>query len=151
MKAPSSAKELQWSKALESVRKDVECFFGVLKGRFRVLKLPIQYREKTDIDSMFMTCCILHNIIHAYDGRLEWERDVDWAGVDGRLDVTFADADADFTLFGRQKAAVPGMTLDTEEETEPDFFTLRRDLVEHHDCAKQAGEVTWLRSASEQQ
>ena len=78
MKASSSAKELQWSKALESVRKDVECFFGVLKGRFRVLKLPIQYREKTDIDSMFMTCCILHNIIHTYDGRLEWERDVDW-------------------------------------------------------------------------
>ncbi|CAN0447495.1 unnamed protein product, partial [Pylaiella littoralis] len=29
--------EIRWSKALESVRKDVECFFGILKGRFRIL------------------------------------------------------------------------------------------------------------------
>jgi hypothetical protein len=27
-------------------------------------------------------------MIHAFDGREEWEVDVDWAGVDGRLDVS---------------------------------------------------------------
>jgi len=33
MKAPSSVDEILWSKYLESMRKDVECCFGILKGR----------------------------------------------------------------------------------------------------------------------
>lgn len=28
----------RWSKCVESIRKDVECTFGILKGRFRILK-----------------------------------------------------------------------------------------------------------------
>jgi hypothetical protein len=34
-------RDIIWSEWLESVRKGVECLFGVLKGRFRCLKLPI--------------------------------------------------------------------------------------------------------------
>ena len=34
----------------------------ILKGRFRCLKLPIYLHDKPTIDSMFFTCCILHNI-----------------------------------------------------------------------------------------
>ncbi|CAM9511864.1 unnamed protein product, partial [Sphacelaria rigidula] len=49
-----------WSEALESVRKDVECFFGILKRRFRTLKLGIIFQDEDDIDNMFFTCCILH-------------------------------------------------------------------------------------------
>ena len=30
--------EVRWSEFLESVRKDVECFFGILKSRFRILR-----------------------------------------------------------------------------------------------------------------
>ena len=30
----------RWSKRMESVRKDVECSFGILKQRFRILKVP---------------------------------------------------------------------------------------------------------------
>lgn len=33
MKAPSTYEELRWSKWIESLRKDVECCFGILKGR----------------------------------------------------------------------------------------------------------------------
>ncbi|CAN0006671.1 unnamed protein product, partial [Sphacelaria rigidula] len=40
-KFPGTVMESRWSKALESVRKDVECFFGILKGRFRILKLGV--------------------------------------------------------------------------------------------------------------
>ena len=35
---------------VESVRKDVECVFGILKGRWRCLKL---YQTKKDIDNIF--------------------------------------------------------------------------------------------------
>ncbi|CAM9418251.1 unnamed protein product, partial [Discosporangium mesarthrocarpum] len=37
LKSARTVTELKWSKRLESVRKDVECFFGRLKGRFRIL------------------------------------------------------------------------------------------------------------------
>jgi hypothetical protein len=33
IKDPSTIAELRWSKWLESMRKDVECTFGILKGR----------------------------------------------------------------------------------------------------------------------
>lgn len=44
MKHTSKFKEGLWSKWVESVRKDVECVFGILKGRFRCSKLPIFYQ-----------------------------------------------------------------------------------------------------------
>jgi len=34
--------EIQWSKWLESMRKDVECTFGILKGRWRILKAVVR-------------------------------------------------------------------------------------------------------------
>ncbi|CAN0130248.1 unnamed protein product, partial [Discosporangium mesarthrocarpum] len=64
LKSVLTVAELKWSTRLESVWKDVECFFGRLKGRFRILKMPLM--EK--IDSIFFVCCILQNILHAYDG-----------------------------------------------------------------------------------
>lgn len=77
MKAPRSDKELRSSKRLENVRKDVECFFGILKGRFRILKLLILYRDEETINNLFFTCCILHNMLHAFDEIHLLEADVD--------------------------------------------------------------------------
>ena len=34
--------ETRWSEWLESMRKDVECTFGIMKGRFRILKVGIR-------------------------------------------------------------------------------------------------------------
>ncbi|CAM9878150.1 unnamed protein product, partial [Choristocarpus tenellus] len=52
------------SERVESVRKDVECFFGKVKGRFRILKLPLLYSERKKINNLFFTCCILQNMLH---------------------------------------------------------------------------------------
>ncbi|CAM9487944.1 unnamed protein product [Discosporangium mesarthrocarpum] len=59
-KASSTQAQLEWSNWLESVRKDVERYFGRLKGRFRVLKLPMLYwssrnRPREKIDNLFFT------------------------------------------------------------------------------------------------
>ncbi|CAN0329295.1 unnamed protein product, partial [Ascophyllum nodosum] len=67
-KYPADNDDTVFSKTLESVRKDVECFFGILKGRFRVLKLRIGYHSQERIDNIFFTCCILHNMLHTFDG-----------------------------------------------------------------------------------
>ena len=51
------SKHALWSKWVEeSVRKDVECLFGILKDRWRCLKLPLFYQNKKDIDNMFFAC-----------------------------------------------------------------------------------------------
>ena len=42
-KYPLSESDLLFSKRPESVRKYVECFFGILKIRFRIPKLAMTY------------------------------------------------------------------------------------------------------------
>ena len=62
----------RWSKALESLRKDIECVFGILKLRFKILKHPIRMHSPEAIHKMFVTCCVLHNLLLDYDGRDTW-------------------------------------------------------------------------------
>lgn len=88
---------LRWSSMVTSSRKDVEGTFGILKGRFRILKvliaavlmrcaclvrvlkqhvtfcsqIPCQYQDEVKVDNVFLTCCILHNML------LDWScRDI---------------------------------------------------------------------------
>ena len=71
--------EFLWSKHVESMRKDVECVFGILKKRFLFLKHPIRLQNPEHIQNAFITCCALHNLLLDYDGFDEWEfHDVDW-------------------------------------------------------------------------
>jgi len=75
----------EWSAALESIRKDVECTFGIMKGRFRILKLPFEFESETHIDNVFYTCCVLHNQIQRLQGFDNvWKEDVDWRGLAGQ-------------------------------------------------------------------
>jgi hypothetical protein len=77
-KTYSLASEVFWSKHLESIRKDVECAFGILKGRFRCLKLGLLFHNQDDINYLFKTCISLHNMILEFDGRdRRWENDVE--------------------------------------------------------------------------
>jgi hypothetical protein len=60
------------------VRKDVECTFGILKGRFRILKNGILLQTQQQIDNVFHTCCMLHNILLTVDGLDDWESNINW-------------------------------------------------------------------------
>jgi hypothetical protein len=48
---------------LESVRKDVECTFGILKKRWRILDNGLAYRAIGDCEKIFLACCCLHNFL----------------------------------------------------------------------------------------
>ena len=50
----------------ESIRKDVECSFGILKKRFQYLKTGITWHRKSDIDNAVFSCVILHNMLHEF-------------------------------------------------------------------------------------
>ena len=48
---------------LESVRKDVECTFGILKKRWKILEYGICFDNIEVVERVFIVCCILHNMM----------------------------------------------------------------------------------------
>jgi hypothetical protein len=68
MKDTCNRSELRFSQWLEALRKDVECTFGILKGRWRILKTGIHVHNTEAIDNIWMTCCALHNHLLDVDG-----------------------------------------------------------------------------------
>ena len=154
-------REMLWSKWLETVRKDVECVFGVLKGRFRCLKLPIYYHDKKTIDDMFFTCSILHNMLLSHDGLdVRWEHGVNYAAKDG------LHSDEDMQIFrqhlSRVKNLIPStdFTLqgtaavqnrydithgDNYEEYETSYSVLQKKLINHFSWQYSHNEVQWLK------
>jgi hypothetical protein len=68
IKTTTSRAEIRFSAWLESMRKDVECTFGILKGRWRILKTGIRLFGTHSADKIFLTCCALHNWLLEIDG-----------------------------------------------------------------------------------
>jgi hypothetical protein len=80
-KTTTSKSEIQFSAWLESLRKDVECAFGILKGRWRILTTGVCLRSVFAATKALTTCCALHNWLLEVDGLVNrWEEDVrsDW-------------------------------------------------------------------------
>lgn len=71
-----NASVITWSERLESVRKDVECFFGRLKIRYRIIRNSIQLHKRHQIDQVMIICCILHNMmLHESGLDIQWQND----------------------------------------------------------------------------
>ncbi len=59
----------KWSQHIESIRKDVECSFGILKkSSFLILKHPMRFHNIDTIQGLFTTCCVIHNMLLEHDG-----------------------------------------------------------------------------------
>ena len=52
-----------FSTNLESVRKDVECTFGILKKRWQVLNDGLAYQDINKCERIFNACCCLNNMM----------------------------------------------------------------------------------------
>ena len=74
-KETNSFGHLLFSEWVESMRKDIECAFGILKGRFRILKYGMRFHKVEHCDMLFKTLCALHNLLIKED-RL----DTNWMG-----------------------------------------------------------------------
>ena len=72
---------------MESMSKYVECEFGILKGRWRILKTVVCLHSTQAVDQVWLTCCAFHNMLldidgldDQWDGRQvntsEWEREL---------------------------------------------------------------------------
>ena len=159
-KSTSDPKLAKFSALLESQRKDVECFFGQLKKRFRFLRVPMLFDSLTHIENVFKLCAALHNILLSYDGIDDIGADEDhWIQSDlheflrrvqGKIAfhhhafATAADAeDADFTFYSSRR----GMVEQVAAERNPDFIKLRRQLMEH--VTNMEGELPKRKTAAE--
>jgi hypothetical protein len=58
--------EVRWSEWVESIRKDVECFFALIKGQWRWLRNKVEYHNAFIVEHAMHTACILHNMLLAY-------------------------------------------------------------------------------------
>ena len=82
-KSPRNDDETLYQMHQGSVRKDVECAFGILKKRFRMLRLPFLVRDAIDIEKIFKTCMIIHNMLLIDDGLSSiGDLDGDWLNDD---------------------------------------------------------------------
>ncbi len=72
------------------MRKDIECTFGILKGRWRILKSGVGISGVENIDKVWFTCCALHNWLLEIDNlNGQWRGRVplsSWKGEMGGLD-----------------------------------------------------------------
>ena len=134
-----------WTNKVASLRKDVECAFGILKKRFRILKIPCELRRASDIAAMFRTALVLHNLCIKHAGREgvshSWRSDslpaeyghfdsgvvgstVEWPLCGYPSSVVMPDTDlTDVGLYTPIPAAV------TEKDEGPDGFDALRDAL----------------------
>ena len=63
----------EWSKHMESSRKEIICVFGILPKNISFLKHPIRLHNLGVIKNAFFTYCVLHNLLLEYDGIDNWE------------------------------------------------------------------------------
>lgn len=71
IKLPQTRKQQLFARWQESQRKDVECAFGILKARFKIIDVPCKLWKESDIGLIMRACIIMHNMI------IEDERDMD--------------------------------------------------------------------------
>ena len=162
-----------WSKRMESVRKDIENTFGILKTRFRVLRLPFMLPNEEDIDNTFRVCCMLHNWLLDHNGytsigqaALDWKTPQGDAILDDRFQAILAtsrvcarvtddngnramiDSASDFGRVGP-------LLIDSQDavavEVQKGFAERREALVAHYNYVNQNNEALWLRTVTERE
>jgi Plant transposon protein len=85
-KTPITHSDKGFSDMAESLRKDVECCFGALKGQWRYLKTGICLFSVKAIDNIWCTCCALHNLLPEVDGQNEDCGSVEMVDIDEEFD-----------------------------------------------------------------
>lgn len=142
---------------------DVECTFGIMKGRWRILKTGIRLQSRAVIDNVFYTCSILHNMLMEYDGlHKEWCAGVQYDGLDGYHDTEdmrrifgrlHVNKKTDLSRVGHiRNSSANAACNNADEDAEPDdteydasFEFLNSALIEHFDVVSSENGIKWPR------
>ena len=124
--ATKGTREGNFSDNLESVRKDVECVFGILKKRWKIVEHGIRFRDIKIVEKIFVVCCMLHNIMLS-----EMEvRETQWRVGRGAP----IGSDLIWLAGSQTMPSMPAIARDPSNYKEAMAWgKRRRDLAEHHD------------------
>ena len=117
VKNAMSYQTIRFSEWLESMRKDVECTFGILKQRFSILRHGIRLESIKNCDEVWMTCCGLHNVLLKLDGY-----DKNWSTTNGENDIhNVSNHDSPFSI-NRLNRIIEGNDVDNCEVVNSSLF-----------------------------
>lgn len=162
-KSPRNDDETLYQMHQGSVRKDVECAFGILKKRFRMLRLPFLVRDAIDIEKIFKTCMIIHNMLLIDDGLSSiGDLDGDWLNDDvnaflemnrGPRSFGFGGvqhretAETDFTRVGSRYEDHHGNPDD--DPVAPGYDAKKRVLLDHFMYCRNHNKINWPLKAAQ--
>lgn len=136
-KYPGIPDDTDFSSMMESVRTDVECSFGILKGPVTIIKLSIPYHKKEDIDNVFFTCCILHNMLHTNDGMGYLEAGVRWNESAGNHEAWLHKPSMDLNSVGAR-----GSVSRVQKDSGHAF--LKKQVARSFEYRSSIGDIEWL-------
>jgi hypothetical protein len=139
---PDGTSETKWSGLIESLRKDVECLFGILKKRFMILKHAVRFHNLETISDIFRTCCILHNMLLHHDKYDDWQNSAVPLEEDSVFVESFGSmANTPCVGFTRtEEPLVDGVAPEHgafDDFTKQDFYNRRSRLIRHYMANRQ--------------
>ena len=156
-------KAIRFSEWLESMRKDIECTFGIVKGRFAILRYGTRLHSIAKCDQLWLTCLALHNLLIEVDGLAKnWEQGFpsDWEVIsknfDTRIDTPFAITKLNRSLAGDDTTETPDVvnseTTDSYEKytingkrivAKMPLNVFRNCLINHFDIRFKMNTIEW--------
>lgn len=146
---------MRWSKRCESVRKVSECAFGILKKRFRLLKIGMPFKcsstRSTLIDNTFMVCAMLHNqILRHKKYHSVGDLPEHWKSASTEMDDSRIQSELDKHCYGRHLGGLYSKLVDdeavgneTQTEVEGGHATLFEALVQHYALQWEDKAIMW--------
>lgn len=158
IKCCTNERELKWSTRLESVRKDVECFFGRLKARFRILHMRILFHHQRKVDNVFISSSILHNMNLVHDELdIAWKNPLNWETADDEDDRDLRDARERLRMRGRLVnpdaiAEVVNVVHernvvvenDDDDIADASYIDFRKQLIDHYIYCQNKDIIEWI-------
>ena len=157
IKFSTNENELRWSTRLESVRKDVECFFGRLKARFRILHMRILFQKQRKVDNVFISSSILHNMNLVHDELdIAWKNPLNWETAEDEDDSDLREGRERLRMRGRLinhdaiVEAVGEINLrnvvveNDDDHADASYYDFRKMLIDHYIYSSSQDMVEWI-------
>ena len=142
----SQENAVRFSQRLESVRKDAECTFGILKKRWHILKNHMLLHNKARIDNVVFTCAVLHNMLIEHD---KWEHEDDNYDIAEDIAKDIPELRMDPRIVNLRKGPVDssyvggGNIAHEDVEVESEWQKLRNNLIQHYTYCFKMCRIHW--------
>lgn len=156
IKCSTNEHELRWSTRLESVRKDVECFFGRLKARFRILHMRILFHQQHRVDNIFISSSILHNMNLVHDELdVAWRNPLNWETAEDEDDCDLREGRERLRMRGRLVSpdAIAeevndfnnrNIVVENDDYADESYYDFRKILIDHYIYCSDHDLLEWI-------